>query len=42
MMQWFKGIDGEVGFVAKWKGNKNVGEGEQEIINIIEKNNHNG
>jgi hypothetical protein len=36
MVQSFIGTDGEVGFVAKWKGNKQVGEGEQEIINIIE------
>ena len=36
MEQWYKGLDGEVGFIAKWKGNKEVGEGEQEIINIIE------
>lgn len=36
MIQWYKGLDGETGFVAKWKGNKDVGEGEQEIINIIE------
>lgn len=36
MVQSFIGTDGEVGFVAKWKGNKKVGEGEQEIISIIE------
>ena len=36
MTQTFEGIDGEVGFVSKWKGNKDVGEGEQEIISIIE------
>lgn len=36
MVQSFIGTDGEVGFVSKWKGNKQVGEGEQEIINIIE------
>ena len=36
MIQSFIGTDGEVGFVAKWKGNKAVGEGEQEIITIVE------
>lgn len=36
MVQSFIGNDGEVGFVAKWKGNKAVGEGEQEIITIVE------
>lgn len=36
MSQTFVGTDGEVGFVSKWKGNKEVGEGEQEIISIIE------
>jgi len=34
--QSYNGTDGEVGFVAKWKGNKDVGEGEQEILSIIE------
>ncbi len=32
----FKGTDGTVGFSIAWKGNKNVGEGEKEIMNIIE------
>ena len=36
MTQTFEGIDGEVGFVSRWKGNKDVGEGEQEIISIVE------
>lgn len=27
----YKGTDGEVGSIAWWKGNKEVGEGEQEI-----------
>jgi len=35
MKQTFEGIDGEVGFVSKWEGNKTVGSGEQEIKNII-------
>ena len=31
------GVDGTVGFVSKWESeNKNVGVGEQEIINIID------
>lgn len=29
------GTDGEVGCISYWKGNKEVGEGEQEITNII-------
>ena len=32
----FKGTDGTVGFIISWNGNKNVGEGEKEIINIID------
>ena len=32
----FKGTDGTVGFIYVWSGNKNAGEGEKEIINIIE------
>ena len=32
----FRGTDGTVGFVYAWKGNRKVGEGEQEIKNIIE------
>ena len=28
------GTDGEVGFIAKWEGNKQVGTGEQEILHI--------
>lgn len=30
------GTDGQVGFIAKWVGNKEVGEGEQELLNIVE------
>lgn len=30
----YRGEDGEVGFVSSWKGNKQVGEGEQEITGI--------
>jgi hypothetical protein len=32
----FKGIDGTVGFIYAWSGNKSAGEGEKEIKNIIE------
>jgi hypothetical protein len=32
----FKGIDGTVGFIESWSGNKSVGQGEKEIMNIIE------
>ncbi len=32
----FKGTDGTVGFIYSWSGNKNAGEGEKEIKNIIE------
>ena len=36
MKQEFFGEDGTLGFIAKWVGNKEVGEGEQEIKNIID------
>ena len=36
MNKTFKGTDGEIGFVSAWVGNKDVGEGEQEITGIIE------
>ena len=36
MSQEFIGEDGKIGFISKWKGNKDVGEGEQEILTIIE------
>ena len=32
----FIGTDGTVGYIYSWKGNKNAGEGEKEIKNIIE------
>lgn len=32
----YKGIDGTVGFIISWNGNKKAGEGEKEIIGIIE------
>ena len=31
-----KGIDGTVGYIYSWSGNKNAGEGAKEIKNIIE------
>ena len=31
-----KGTDGTVGFIISWNGNKKVGEGQKEIMNIIE------
>lgn len=36
MNKTFTGKDGEVGFVSAWVGNKEVGEGEQEITGIVE------
>lgn len=36
MKQEFVGTDGEVGFISKWVGNKEVGTGEQEIMRITE------
>lgn len=35
MKKTFTGTDGEVGCVSHWIGNKDVGEGEQEITKII-------
>jgi polyketide cyclase/dehydrase/lipid transport protein len=34
MVKEFSGTDGEVGAISSWKGNKEVGEGEQEITGI--------
>jgi hypothetical protein len=36
MEKIYKGTDGTVGFIYGWNGNKQAGEGEQEIRNIIE------
>ena len=36
MDQSFEGTDGEIGFVSKWEGNKQVGMGEQELIGLKE------
>ncbi len=32
----FKGIDGTVGYIYAWSGGKDAGEGEKEIMGIIE------
>jgi len=32
----YKGTDGTVGFIYAWKGDRNAGEGEKEIMNIVE------
>jgi len=32
----FTGVDGEIGAISHWNGNKDVGEGEQEITKIKE------
>jgi len=36
MKREFRGIDGTVGFIYGWNGNKKAGEGEQEIISMTE------
>lgn len=32
----YKGTDGTVGYIISWSGNKKAGEGEKEILNLIE------
>ena len=32
----FKGTDGTVGYIISWRGNKKAGEGEKELMNIID------
>ena len=32
----YNGIDGTVGYIIAWKGNKDAGEGEKEIMNIVD------
>lgn len=32
----YKGTDGTVGFIISWNGNKSVGQGEKEILNITD------
>ena len=36
MHKEYRGTDGEVGSVSYWNGNKEVGEGEQEITKIVD------
>ena len=36
MKKEFEGVDGQVGAISKWEGNKEVGTGEQEITRIVE------
>jgi len=36
MQKTYTGTDGTIGFVSAWKGNKDVGQGEQEIAEIKE------
>ena len=36
MKKSYKGTDSTIGFVSSWIGNKEVGEGEQEITNLVE------
>lgn len=36
MQKTYTGTDATVGFISAWKGNKDVGSGEQEIIKIEE------
>ena len=36
MKKTFTGTDGEIGFLSVWVGNKDVGEGEQEITGFVE------
>lgn len=36
MEQKFTGVDGQVGAISYWKGNKEVGEGEQELTKIVD------
>lgn len=39
MKKEYRGTDGTVGFVYAWNGNKQAGEGEQEIKGIVENRN---
>ncbi|MEZ4802505.1 MAG: SRPBCC family protein [Gelidibacter sp.] len=36
MKQTTVGVDGEIGFINKWEGNKEVGSGEQELTRLVE------
>jgi len=32
----YKGTDGTIGYIISWSGNKKAGEGEKEILNLVE------
>ncbi|WP_394331586.1 SRPBCC family protein [Pustulibacterium marinum] len=36
MKKTYVGTDGEIGFISAWEGNKDVGAGEQELINFVD------
>lgn len=36
VMKEYAGTDGTVGFIAAWSGNDEIGEGEQEIMKLVE------
>lgn len=36
MKKTLTGTDGEIGFISAWVGNKDVGEGEQELVGLKE------
>ena len=36
MKKDFEGVDGQVGAISKWEGNKEVGMGEQELTRIVD------
>jgi len=36
MKKTFTGVDGEAGCISAWEGNKEVGSGEQEMMEVIE------
>ena len=40
MQKTYTGTDGTVGFISAWVGNKDVGQGEQEILKIDETTKH--
>ena len=35
MKQSTEGTDGEIGFISRWEGNKDVGSGEQELKKLV-------
>lgn len=36
MTRTSEGVDGQVGFINRWEGNREVGTGEQELVRIVE------